>query len=317
MGDNRPPRLTTGRATEAFLLGTLGVLGFSFTLPATRIAVAQLDATVVGLGRAVIAATLALAVLRIRGEPLPPRRLWLRIAMAGMGVVVGFPLFSALALKHLTSAHSAVIVGLLPAATAVMAVARAGERPALGFWAACACGLASVLVFAAAEGAGTIQGADVFVLIAVVLGGFGYAEGGALSREIGGWQVICWALVASLPVTVPAAVIAALRSGLAAGRDAWLGFAYVSVISMFLAFMPWNRGLAIGGIARIAQVQLAQPVLTLLWSVLLLGERVGARTVAAALLVLASVAATQRAGARATSGDAGRITVRGTAVHGK
>ena len=317
MRGNCPSHLTTGRAAEGLLLGALGVLGFSFTLPATRIAVAQLDATVVGLGRAVVAAVLALAVVGIRREPIPPRHLWLRIAMAGMGVVVGFPLFSALALRHLTSAHSAVIVGLLPAATAVMAVARAGERPALGFWAACACGLASVLAFAAAEGPGTIQGADVFVLIAVLLGGFGYAEGGALSREIGGWQVICWALVASLPVTVPAAVTAALRSGLSAGRDAWLGFAYVSVVSMFLAFIPWNRGLATGGIARIAQVQLAQPVLTLLWSVLLLGERVGPRTAAASLLVLASVAATQRAGARGASVAGGRIAARGRVAHGE
>ncbi len=294
MGNDRPSDLSGGRAAEGFLLGALGVLGFSFTLPATRIAVAQLDATVVGLGRAVVAAMLALAVLGIRREPVPPRWLWLRIAMAGIGVVVGFPLFSALALKHLTSAHSAVIVGLLPAATAVMAVARAGERPPLGFWVACACGLASVLAFAAAEGAGTIQGADVLVLIAVLFGAFGYAEGGALSREIGGWRVICWALVASLPVTVPAVLVAARRAGVSAGLDAWFGFAYVAVVSMFLAFFPWYRGLAIGGVARIAQVQLAQPVLTLLWSALLIGERVGATTVVAAFLVLASVAATQR-----------------------
>jgi drug/metabolite transporter (DMT)-like permease len=161
MGNDRPSDPSGGRAAEGFLLGALGVLGFSFTLPATRIAVAQLDATVVGLGRAVVAAMLALAVLGIRREPVPPRWLWLRIAMAGMGVVVGFPLFSALALKHLTSVHSAVIVGLLPAATAVMAVARAGERPTVGFWIACAFGLVSVLAFAVADGAGTIQGADV------------------------------------------------------------------------------------------------------------------------------------------------------------
>ncbi len=174
-----------------------------------------------------------------------------------------------------------------------------------------------MLAFAAAEGAGTIQAADGLVFIAVLFGGFGYAEGGALSREIGGWQVICWALVESLPVTVPAAVIAAQRSGLSAGRDAWLGFTYVSVVSMFLAFFPWNRGLAIGGIARIAQVQLAQPVLTLMWSALLLGERVGATTVAAALLVLVCVAATQRAGAPSSSRSAGRVPADGTAVPGK
>jgi drug/metabolite transporter (DMT)-like permease len=131
-------------------------------------------------------------------------------------------------------------------------------------------------------------------LIAVLLGALGYAEGGALSREIGGWRVICWVLVATLPVTVPAAIIAALRAGVSAGPGAWLGFGYVSVFSMFLAFFPWYRGLAIGGVARISQVQLAQPVLTLVWSALLIGERVGAATITAAFLVLASVAATQR-----------------------
>jgi drug/metabolite transporter (DMT)-like permease len=241
-----------------------------------------------------VATVLALALLSVRREAVPPRRLWARIAIVGGGVVIGFPLFSALALQHLTSAHSAVIVGLLPAATAVMAVVRAGERPAPAFWIACAFGLASVLAFAATEGAGTIQAADLLVLIAVLLGALGYAEGGALSRELGGWRVICWALVSSLPVTLPAVAVAAGRAGVSAGAGAWLGFVYVSVVSMFLAFFPWYRGLAIGGVARVAQVQLAQPVLTLAWSALLIGEAVGATTIAAALLVLASVAATQR-----------------------
>lgn len=271
------------------------MLGFSLTLPATRVAVGQLDATLVGLGRAVVAAGLALAVLGIRGEAPPPRRLWARIGIVAAGVVLGFPLFSALALHRLTSAHSAVIVGLLPAATAVMAVARAGERPPKGFWIACACGLASVLAFAVSEGAGTIQGADVLVLIAVALGALGYAEGGGLSREIGGWRVICWALIASLPITAPATAIAAFRAGVSAGLAAWAGVAYVSVVSMFLGFFAWYRGLAAGGVARIAQVQLLQPILTLVWSALLIGEQIRAVTVAAAILVLASVAASQRA----------------------
>ncbi|HET9001232.1 MAG TPA: DMT family transporter [bacterium] len=305
MGDREPWSDSKARATEGIMLGALGVLGFSFTLPATRIAVSQLDGTVVGLGRAVVATALALAWLGIRREAVPPRRLWARIGIVGGGVVIGFPFFSALALQHLTSAHSAVIVGLLPAATAVMAVVRAGERPTPGFWIACAFGLASVLAFAATEGAGTVQAADLLVLIAVVLGALGYAEGGALSRELGGWRVICWALVASLPVSVPAVVVAAGRGGISAGTAAWLGFAYVSVVSMFLAFFPWYRGLAIGGVARIAQVQLAQPVLTLVWSALLIGEPVGATTIAAALLVLASVAVTQRTAVRPASAIAG------------
>jgi drug/metabolite transporter (DMT)-like permease len=207
-------------------------------------------------------------------------------------------LFSALALKHLTSAHSAVIVGLLPAATAVMAVVRAGERPAIGFWIACVSGLVFVLAFAASEGAGMVQRADVLVLVAVALGALGYAEGGRLSREIGGWRVICWALVASLPITGPAAAAGAFRSGVVAGPAAWAGFAYVSVVSMFLGFFAWYRGLAAGGVARVAQLQLVQPILTLVWSALLIGERVSAATVGTAILVLGSVAATQRAAVR-------------------
>jgi drug/metabolite transporter (DMT)-like permease len=290
------------RGAEGFLFGALGVLAFSFTLPATRIAVGQLDSTVVGLGRAVVAAILAAVVLAVRREPLLPPAMWGRIAIVGAGVVVGFPLFSAMALKHLSSAHSAVIVGLLPIATAVLAVVRAGERPTARFWLASAAGLAAVLAFAVAEGAGTLQGADLLVLLAVALGALGYAEGGALAREIGGWRVICWGLVATVPFIAPAVAAAIIRTGLRADPAAWVGFAYVSVISMFLGFFAWYRGMAAGGVARIAQLQLAQPILTLVWSALLVGERVGPVTVAAALLVLVSVGATQRAAVRHPAG---------------
>ncbi|HEX7968712.1 MAG TPA: DMT family transporter [Stellaceae bacterium] len=286
---------TSSPRVRAFLWGSLGVLAFSFTLPATRVAVADLDGTVVGLGRAVVAAVLAAGLLLATRQPLPPRRLWLRLAVTAGGVVFGFPLFSAWALTVLPSAHAAVIVGLLPAATAVMAVIRAGERPSLAFWVASLCGLAAVLVFAAAQGAGRPQPADVLILAAVTLAGLGYAEGGQLARELGGWQVISWALVMSLPVLVPVVALSAARHGLAAGPTAWLGFAYVSLVSMYLGFFAWYRALARGGVARIGQVQLAQPLLTLLWSALLLGERTGWETIVAAAAVLASVALTQRA----------------------
>jgi drug/metabolite transporter (DMT)-like permease len=226
-----------------------------------------------------------------------------------IGVVVGFPLFTALALRELTSAHGAVIVGLLPAATAALAVVRAGERPSRGFWAASGVGLVAVLAFAASQGAG-IEPADGLVLIAVALGALGYAEGGALSRELGGWQTICWALVLSMPLVAPFAVAAALAGDLSGGADAWLGFAYVSLVSMFLGFFAWYAGLARGGVAKIGQVQLAQPVLTLVWSAALLGEEVGAATVAAALLVLASVAATQRTRVEVTTPE--RLLASGT-----
>jgi drug/metabolite transporter (DMT)-like permease len=275
------------------LLGLLGVLGFSFTLPATRVAVDGLDPVFVGLGRAAVAALPAALLLALWRERRPDRATLARLALVALGVVFGFPLLSALALRELTAAHSAVIVGLLPAATAVMAVARAGERPSAGFWVASATGLAAVLAFAASQGAG-VSGADLLVIGAVALGAIGYAEGGALARDMGGSRVICWALVLSLPLTLPIGVAAGLADGLEAPGDAWLGFAYVALISMFFAFFAWYAALARGGVAKIGQVQLVQPLLTLGWAAALLGEHVGLGTLVASLAVVASVVATQR-----------------------
>jgi drug/metabolite transporter (DMT)-like permease len=290
-----PPVTLRRLGSSAAVLGGLGVLVFSFSLPATRLAVEDLDATFVGLGRALVAAVLAAALLALRRERLPARADLPRLALVGIGVVIGFPIFTSLALRELSSAHASVIVGLLPAATAALAVARAGERPGRGFWLAAAAGLVAVLAFAATQGAAGLGSADLYVLAAVALCGFGYAEGGVLSRRYGGWQVICWALVLTAPALVPVVAAGIAVDGLSAGVDAWLGFAYVALFSMFLGFFAWYRGLALGGIARIGQIQLAQPVLTLVWAALLLGEQVTAATVAAALAVLASVALTQRA----------------------
>jgi drug/metabolite transporter (DMT)-like permease len=276
------------------LLGLLGVLGFSFTLPVTRVAVDGLDPTFVGLGRAAVAALPAAVLLALWGERLPDRATLKRLALVALGVVFGFPLLSAFALRELTAAHSAVIVGLLPAATAVMAVARAGERPSGRFWVATGAGLVAVLAFAASQGAG-LSGADLLVLGAVALGAIGYAEGGTLARDMGGSRVICWALVLSLPLTLPIGATAGLVAGLHAPADDWLGFAYVALVSQFLAFFAWYAALARGGVAKIGQVQLVQPLLTLAWAAAFFGEHVGAGTLIAALAVVASVVATQRA----------------------
>jgi drug/metabolite transporter (DMT)-like permease len=275
-------------------LGFLGVLAFSFTLPATRIAVEELDPTLVGIGREAIAAIPAGLILLLSHSSLPSRRQLVRIAVVASGVVFGFPLFTALALRELTSAHSAVVVGLLPAATAVAAVLRAGEHPSRGFWLASLAGLVAVLAFAATQGAGLLSTADLLILAAVALGAIGYAEGGSLARELGGWRVICWAVLLSAPLTVPIGAIAAAGSDLHAGTDAWLGFAYVSIVSALLGFFAWYAGLARGGVAKIGQVQLIQPLLTLAWSAALLDEHVGATTLVASIAVLASVVATQR-----------------------
>jgi drug/metabolite transporter (DMT)-like permease len=217
------------------------------------------------------------------------------LAIVASGVVVGFPLLTSLALEVQTAAHGAVVIAVLPAATAVAAVARAHEHPSGRFWLAAGAGMVAVLAFVATQGVAGPEIGDAFLLGAVVLCAIGYAEGGALSRTLGGPTTICWALVLSAPLTATTTALAIGLTGLQAGATAWLGFAYVATVSMLLGFFAWYAGLARGGVARIGQVQLAQPVLTLGWSALLLGEHVGLGTLATALAVLACVAATQRA----------------------
>lgn len=289
------PKQSAVRAGMAW--GLLGVVAFSVPLPATRMAVAGgLPGGFVGIGRAVVAGVLALATLAAMRQGVPARRVIGRLAVVAVGVVLGFPLLTALAMERVPAAHGTVIVGVLPAATAVMAVLRAGERPSARFWLAAGAGLACVLVFAVAAGAGGFEGADGLLLAAVVLCALGYAEGGALARELGGVQVICLALVLALPVTVAWTLWEMDPAALArATPAAWAGFAYVSLVSMFAGFFAWYRGLALGGVARVGQVQLAQPVLSLGWAALLLGETVTPAMGLAAVGVLACVMATQRA----------------------
>ncbi len=279
--------------TEGIVMGSIGVLCFSFTLPATRLADPLLGGVVVGLGRALVAAILALLLLLVRRESLPARRHWPGLAVVALGVVVGFPLFSSLALQSLPASHGAVVTGLLPAVTAVMAVVRAGERPSKLFWGSCLVGVLAVLFFALSQGAGQLHPADLLLLLAVLLGGLGYAEGGRLAREMGGWRVICWALVLMAPFLVLPVLFSLHLHGNPAQPAAWFGFAYVCIVSMFLGFFAWYRGLAIGGVARTGQLQLLQPVLTLLWASLLLGENITPLMVLASVFVIACAAASQ------------------------
>lgn len=287
----------TGAGTvTAFGLGALGVLAFSLSLPATRIAVQQLDPWFVAFGRAVVAAASAGAYLCLTRAPRPARGQWWRLSVVALGVVVGFPLFTSLALTTETSAHGAVVVTVLPAMTAVFAVLRAGERPPPVFWLAGAGGVAAVLTFLVASGTvrGGLTTADLYLVAAVVLCGLGYAEGGALARTLGGARTICWALLVALPVSLPVTVLAAAAHPPHADARGWSAYAYVSVVSMFLGFFAWYAGLARGGIARVGQIQLAQPILTLAWSAWLLGEPVTPGASMAAAVVLACVVLTQR-----------------------
>jgi drug/metabolite transporter (DMT)-like permease len=273
------------------------VLAFSGSFPATAFALRGFDAYLVGVGRAAIAGVVAIVCLAAMRVPLlPPRRHLPAYAAISFGVVFGFPVLSGLALDAgASTSHAAVVIGLLPAATAACAVLRAGERPKFMFWVACAAGAVAITVFTLGMGGGHLTGADLLLVGALLSAAVGYTEGGRLARETPGWRVISYALVVSLPVTVPVTAVLAMTTDVRPSAPALAGFAYVALISMFLGFFPWYAGLAVGGIARAGQTQLVQPLLTLAWAWLLLSEPIELATVTGALAVLACVALTQRA----------------------
>jgi len=289
-----PPLPTAHDRRAGLAWGFLGVLAFSVTLPATRVAVAHLDPVFVGLGRAVVAALLAAITLAVARSPRPRGRQWRDLAIVALGVIVGFPLFSAYAMRHVDASHGAVVIGLLPLATAGAGAWIAHERPSRRFWTWSAVGSVVVVGFALWRGGGAPHVADLLLVGAVLAAAIGYAKGAALSRELGGWQVISWALVLAFPFMLVPTVLALDARLAAAPWTAWLGFAYVAVVSMYLGFFAWYRGLAQGGIAAVGQVQLLQPFLTILFSALILGEAVDALTLVAAALVIASIAMGRR-----------------------
>jgi drug/metabolite transporter (DMT)-like permease len=295
---------TSARAHGGLIFGFVGVLAFSFTLPFTRIAVEQLDPLFIGAGRAVVAGVLAIVVLVVARQRLPRKVQWLRLAVVAIGVVAGFPLLTSFALQTVPAAHGAVVIGLLPAATAIVAVIRAKERPSIAFWIASGAGVVSVIVFIAISGGGLdgLHPSDLLLLGAVVLAAIGYAEGAMLSRELGSWQTICWALVVALPVMV--ALTAASIGGTGwplADAPHWAAFGYLALVSMFLGFFAWYRGLAIGPIARVSQIQLVQPVLTIIWSALIVGEHLDLLVWLGALVVIVCAATAVRARVAAAS----------------
>jgi drug/metabolite transporter (DMT)-like permease len=281
--------------TKGLLLGLLGVALFSLTLPATRIAVASLDPVTVGLGRAVVAALLAGALLLATRQRWPRGREWRSLAIVALGVVLGFPLLSAWAMTQVPAAHGAVVLGVLPLATAAFGALLAGERPVPLFWAVGLLGSALVVVFALREGGGEVTWPDLALLAAVAAAALGYAEGARLSRTLGGWQVISWALVLSAPFLLwPVAEAVAEVELAALPWQAWAAFAYVALISQFVAFFAWYRGLALGGIAKVGQLQLLQAFFTLGFAALLNGEAIGWDTLGFALAVVACVAVGRR-----------------------
>jgi drug/metabolite transporter (DMT)-like permease len=290
-----PARMSSEHnASRGFALGVLGVVMFAMTLPMTRLAVGdasdpQLAPAFVTAGRAGLAGLLSIAYLRWVGAARPPREHWRALAICALGTVVGFPLFLALALRHVDAMHAAVVTGVLPLGTAMAAAWWLRQRASAGFWLCAVIGCVLVLAFAAYQGHGALSAADGLLLLAVASASIGYVAGAQASAKLPAEQVICWLLVSSLPLTLPAmwatwpAHAAAVRAG------AWGGLAYVTLFSMWLGFFAWYRGLALGGVLRVSQVQLLQPFLSLLFAVPVLGEKLEATTVTFALLVMAVV----------------------------
>jgi drug/metabolite transporter (DMT)-like permease len=282
------------KRTKAWLNGFVGMVIFSGSLPATRLAVLGLDPIFVTTARAAIAGIAGLVLLLLLRERRPGREDLSSLFIVALGVVIGFPLLTALALRHISSAHSLVFIGLLPVSTAIFGMLRAGERPRPAFWLFSILGSTLVVGYAAAHGIEASPVGDLLMLAAIVACGLGYAEGGRLSRTLGSWQVICWALVLSLPVTLPIAALRLPTSFDGVGIPAWIGLAYVSLFSMLIGFMFWYRGLALGGIAAVGQLQLLQPFFGLGLAAALLNETVSWAMLAVTLGVVACVAGARK-----------------------
>jgi drug/metabolite transporter (DMT)-like permease len=262
------------KTASGWINGFLGVLIFSGSLPATKVAVMDLDPVFLTVARAAIAGLLGLCLLLVFREKRPKRGDFVPLVIIALGVVVGFPLLTALALKYVTSAHSIVFIGLLPLATAIFGVLRGGERPRPAFWLFSCLGSLLVVGFALGQGISASPAGDLLMLAAIIVCGLGYAEGAKLSRTLGGWQVISWALVFSLPIMVPLFLFAVPGSFVEVGLPAWISLAYVSLFSMLIGFVFWYRGLAQGGIAAVGQLQLLQPFFGLALAATLLHETV-------------------------------------------
>jgi drug/metabolite transporter (DMT)-like permease len=274
--------------------GFIGVVLFSGGLPATKLAVMEMSPTFVTIVRAAVAGVLALTVLWLGKEKRPVKKDLIPLLLVSLGCVVGFPLLSALALQYLTSAHSIVFLGMLPLATAVFGVMRGGERPHPVFWFFSIVGSLLVICYAVSQGISASPVGDILMLLAVILCGMGYAEGAKLSKTLGGWQVISWALVLALPIMIPLFFIYFPDDIQNVSFQGWFGMAYISLFSMFIGFIFWYKGLAQGGIATVGQLQLLQPFFGLALAAWLLHEQVSIGMLGVTVGVILCVAGTKK-----------------------
>ncbi|OTG79466.1 EamA family transporter [Acinetobacter sp. ANC 5054] len=278
------------KTQQGWLNGLIGVVIFAGSMPATRVAVQGFSPEFLTGARACIAAALALLLLIVLKQPRPSGQQIKSLCITSAGVVIGFPLFTALALQTETAAHSLIFVALLPLATAFFAVLRAKEVPHAAFWLYASIGSALVIFFMLHQsGLNGISLGDLYMIIAILLCGLGYAEGGVLSKTLGGWQVICWALIIALPLMLPLCWLYFPSSFQHVPTSAYIGLAYVSLFSMLIGFFFWYKGLALGGIAKIGQIQLVQPFIGLVFCAVLLNEHISFLMIAISLAVVSCV----------------------------
>ncbi|WP_217254728.1 DMT family transporter [Streptomyces sp. AC602_WCS936] len=289
------PDTASGTRSLGTLQAALGVVAFSLTFPATAWGLEGFGPWSLIAVRSILAAVIAGGCLLALRVPFPERRHWFGLAVVGAGVVLGFPLLTTLALQTSTTAHAAVVVGLLPLTTALLSALRIGTRPSRTFWIAALAGAAAVIAFTVQQSGGALTTADAYLFGALLVCAAGYTEGGRLARVMPGWQVIGWALVLCLPVTVPMAAVALSFEPVHLTGHGVAGLLWVAVGSQFLGLVVWYRGMAAIGIPKASQLQLAQPLLTLVWSVLLLGEQLTVAAPLTAAAVLVCIAVTQRA----------------------
>ena len=279
----------TNSIKRGMILGFIGIVCFSLTLPATSIAVPYFGEVIVGLGRTVIAAIIVGAIFMMKKQSLPNKTQFKSLLIVTIGAVLAFPLLTTFAMKSLPVSHGAIELALLPLATAGFAMWRGGERPSKRYWIASIIGAITVIIYAIYVGFGQLQKGDLALIAAVVVLGLSYAEGGKLSKELGSWQVIAWAILIGAPFFIIPVGLSISASMLQAPIEAWMSLLYLGIVSQFLAYVAWYGGMAVGGIARVGQIQYLQPFLMIGFSVLFLGESISWLTISLAIIVVGSV----------------------------
>jgi drug/metabolite transporter (DMT)-like permease len=286
------------RERLGLLLGFVGMVIFGGTLPATRIAVSAIDPLALTALRTAIAGLCSLALLMVLRRPFPPRQLWFQLAVAALCVCIMFPFLMALAVQTVDASHGGVVMGALPIATAFVAVLITHERPKPLFWIASLAGAALVVAFALRQGGGSLSSGDLLLFAAVAASAIGYTFSGRLTASMPGWEVISWAVVIALPVSLPAAALTFPTDYEHIALKPWLALLYVALFPQWIGFFAWNAGLAMGGIARVSQVQLLQPFVTFTLAAIFAGETITPQIVLFAAAVVGTVAISTRTRSR-------------------